>query len=207
LTLVRTLYDASGKPGPPSQEKLQIASPAPGNEDLRYEVFQRLTLAPGRWELRLNATSARLDTSGTVYDEFEVPDFARRGLALTSALIGQKVSEGRTDPLASLIPIVPTTARDFAPGTSVTAYLRVLQAGSAEPGSVKMSVQVLNTADVKVFESASTIEPAAFDAAKSAPFEVPLPLDKLERGQYLLSISAERADGAKTRSDVIFRVR
>jgi hypothetical protein len=70
-----------------------------------------------------------------------------------------------------------------------------------------MSVQVLNTADAKVFESSSTIEPAAFDAARSAPFEVPLPLDKLERGQYLLSIAAERADGAKTRSDVIFRVR
>jgi len=74
-------------------------------------------------------------------------------------------------------------------------------------GAVKMTVQVLNTADAKVFESASTIEAAAFGDARSAPFEVPLPLDKLERGQYLLSIAAERADGAKTRSDVIFRVR
>lgn len=207
LTLVRTLYDASGKPGPPTQEKVQIAVPAPGNEDLRYEVFQRFTLAPGRWELRINATSARLDTSGTVYDEFEVPDFSRRGLALTPALIGQKVLEGRTDPLAGLVPVVPTTARDFAPGTAVTAYLRVVQGGAAEVGAVKMSVQVLNTADARVFESSSTIEPAAFGVARNAPFEVPLPLDKLERGQYLLSIAAERADGAKTRSDVIFRVR
>ena len=142
-----------------------------------------------------------------MYDEFEVPDFSRRGLALSSALIGQKVAEGRTDRLAGLIPLVPTTARDFAPGTAVTAYLRVLQGGTAEVGAVKMSVQVLNTADAKVFESASAIEPAAFGEARSAPFEVPLPLDKLERGQYLLSIAAERADGAKTRSDVIFRVR
>jgi hypothetical protein len=207
LTLVRTLYDASGKPGPPTQEKLQIALPPPGNEDLRYEVFQRFTVPPGRWELRMNATSARLDTSGTVYDEFEVPDFARRGLVLTPPLIGQKVSEGRTDPLTGLVPLVPTTARDFTPGTAITAYLRVLQGGTAEPGAVKMSVQVLNTADVSVFESSSTIEPTAFGTIRSAPFEVPLPLDKLERGQYLLSIAAERADGAKTRSDVIFRVR
>ena len=207
LTLVRTLYDASGKPGPPTQEKVQIAAPAAGNEDLRYEVFQRFTLAPGRWELRINATSARLDTSGTVYDEFEVPDFARQGLALTPALIGQKIAEGRTDPLAGLVPIVPTTSRDFAPGTAVTAYLRVLQGGTTEVGAVKMAVQVLNTADAKVFESSSTIEPTAFGASRNAPFETPLPLDKLERGQYLLSIAAERADGAKTRSDVIFRVR
>ena len=207
LTLVRTLYDSAGKPGPPTQEKVQIAVPAAGNEDLRYEVFQRLRLAPGRWELRINATSARLDTSGTVYDEFEVPDFARRGLALTSPLIGQKVTEGRTDALAGLVPLIPTTARDFAPGTAVTAFLRVLQGGTTEVGAVKMSVQVLNTADAKVFESSSTIEPAAFGETRSAPFELPLPLDKLERGQYLLSIAAERADGAKTRSDVIFRVR
>ena len=207
LTLVRTFYDASGKSAPPTQEKVEVAAPAPGNEDLRYEVFQRFTLGPGRWELRINATSARLGTSGTVYDEFEVPDFARRGLAMTAALLGQKAPEGRTDPLAGLVPIVPTTARDFAPGTAVIAYLRVLQGGATEAGAVKMSVQVLNTTDATVFESSSTIEPAAFNAARSAPFEVPLPLDKLGRGQYLFSITAERADGAKTRSDVIFRVR
>ena len=207
LTLVRTLYDSAGKAGPPTQEKLQIAIPAAGNEDLRYEVFQRMTLAPGRWELRMNATSVRLDTSGTVYAEFEVPDFARRGLALTNPLIGTKVAEGRTDPLATLLPVVPTTARDFAPGDPVTAYLRVLQGGTSEPGAVKMAVQVVNISDEKVFESSSTIEAAAFAATRSAPFEVPLPLNKLERGQYLLSIAAERADGAKTRSDVIFRVR
>jgi hypothetical protein len=40
------------------------------------------------------------------------------------------VPEGRTDVLASLVPLVPTTARDFAPGTAVTAYLRVLQGGT-----------------------------------------------------------------------------
>jgi VWFA-related protein len=207
LTLVRTLYDASGKAGPPTQEKVPVAIPPAGNEDLRYEVFQRLTLAPGRWELRFNATSARLDTSGTVFHEFEVPDFSRRGLALSTPLLGQKVTEGRTDPLAVLIPIVPTTARDFAPGTAVTAYMRVLQVGTTQVGPVKMAVQVLNTADASVFGSSSTIEPAAFGDSRSAPFEVQLPLDKLQRGQYLLSIAAERADGAKTRSDVIFRVR
>ena len=206
LTLVRTIYDASGKPGPPSQEKVQISIPGAGNEDLRYEVFQKVTLAPGRWELRMNATSVRLDTSGTVYAEFEVPDFSRRSLVLTGALIGQKVSEGRTDPLAGLLPIVPTTARDFAPGDKLVAYLRVLQGGTADVVPVKMSVQVLNISDEKVFESSSTIEPAAFAGTRSAPFELPLPLDKLTRGQYLLSIAAER-DGTKTRSDVVFRVR
>ena len=207
LTLVRTIYDASGKPGPPSQEKLQIAIPSAGNEDLRYEVYQKMTLAPGRWELRMNATSVRLDTSGTVYAEFEVPDFSRRSLVLSGAVLGQKVAEGRTDSLAGLLPLVPTTGRDFSPGDSVTAFLRVLQGGSAEPTAVKMSVQVLNVSDQKMFESSSTLEAAAFSATRSAPFELPLPLDKLERGQYLLSIAAERADGTKTRSDVIFRVR
>jgi hypothetical protein len=82
-----------------------------------------------------------------------------------------------------------------------------MQGGTAEPGAVKMSVQVLNVSDEKVFESASTLDAAAFTATRSAPFEFPLALEKLERGQYLLSVAAERTDGTKTRSDVIFRVR
>ena len=39
------------------------------------------------------------------------------------------------------------------------------------------------------------------------PLQVPIPLEKLARGSYLLSISAERADGVKTRSDLVFRIR
>jgi hypothetical protein len=207
VTLVRIIYDPTGKAGPPFQQKIDVAPPPPGNDDLRYEVFQRIKVPPGRWELRMNASSARLDTSGTVYAEFEVPDFSRRNLALTGVLLGQPVPEGRSDVLAGLTPIVPTTARDFAPSDQVTAYLRVHQGGVAAPVPVTMGVQVLDTSDQRVFESSSQIAASAFDGSRSAPFSFVPPFEKLTRGQYLLSISASLPDGTKTRTDVVFRIR
>ena len=41
----------AGNPGPPSQQKLELPLPPATTEQLRYEVFQRFTLAPGRYEL------------------------------------------------------------------------------------------------------------------------------------------------------------
>ena len=56
-------------------------------------------------------------------------------------------------------------------------------------------------------EQAGEIDASAFGTARHAPFQVAVPTEKLARGSYLLSISAERADGAKTRSDLVFRIR
>lgn len=205
LTLIRTIYDENGKPGPPTQEKLSIAPPPRSAEELRYEVFQRLRLPPGRYEVRLNGTSVAVDASGSVYAGFVVPDVRKRPLALSGVLFGRK-AEGRTDPLAPLVPIVPTTVRDFAAGEAVVAYLRAFQhAGTLQ--DVKVLSQVINISDEKVWESPSTIPASAFESARMAPFELALPLSQLSRGQYLLSVQVELPDGTRTRSDAVFRVR
>jgi len=207
LTLVRTVYDERGNPGPPSQEKLELPLPPATTEQLRYEVFQRLSLAPGRYELRLNATSAALDRSGSVYADLEVPDFSRRNIALASIVLGKPRSPDQKDALDSLFPIVPTTLRDFAPGDSLVAFTRVFVGGSASPGTVKTMAQLINISDEKVWEQAIEVGPTAFATGRSAPIQFAVPLEKLTSGSYLLSISAERSDGSKTRADMVFRIR
>jgi VWFA-related protein len=207
LTLIRTIYDEKGSPGPPTQEKLEIALPPATTEQLRYEVFQKFSLLPGRYELRLNATSSSLDASGTVYADLEVPDFARRNVALSSIVLGTPRSSGQTDVLSALFPVVPTTLRDFGPGEAVTAFVRASQGGAGAPGTLKTSVQLINVSDQKVWEQAGEMDASVFGTGRSAPFQIAVPTEKLTRGSYLLSISAERADGAKTRSDLVFRIR
>jgi hypothetical protein len=207
LTLVRTVYDERGNPGTPTQEKLALALPPATTDQLRYEVYQRLALAPGRYELRLNATSASLDTSGTVYADLEVPDFAHRTVALSNIVLGRPRSPEDKDVLAGLFPIVPTTLRDFAPGDSLVAFTRVFQGTGRPPGTLKTSAQLISVSDEKVWEQAGEIRVEALDKSGSAPLQVAVPLDKLSRGSYLLSISAERADGAKSRADLVFRIR
>ena len=207
LTIVRTLYDDKGKPGPPTQEKLELALPPATTDQLRYEVFQRMALMPGRYELRLNATSAALDTSGTVYADLEVPDLSRRNVALSNIVLGKPRAADQKDVLSDLIPLVPTTLRDFAPGESIVAFTNVYQGGSAAPGAVKTSAQLINVSDQKVWDNAGELAAAAFAGSRTAPLQITVPLDSLARGSYLLSISAERADGAKARADLVFRIR
>ncbi len=207
LTLVRTVYDEKGRPGPPSQEKLDIALPPATTEQVRYEVFQRFSLLPGRYELRLNASSTSLDVSGTVYTDLEVPDFSRRSLVLSNIALGTPRAAGQSDVLASLFPIVPTTLRDFAPGDALVAFSRVTQGGSAPVVPLKTMAQLISVSDQRVWEQAGQLDAAAFSAGRAAPFQVSVPLEKLERGSYLLSMSVERPDGVKTRSDLVFRIR
>lgn len=209
LTVTRNVYDADGKAGPPVQEKVTVNLPASGTDGLRYDVFSRLALAPGRYQLRLNARSAVLDRSGSVYADVEVPDFTRSALTVSGIVIGSLPSPAlpRTDPLAALLPIVPTSAREFAPGDAVVAFCRVFQGGSAAVVPAAMKVLVLDVHDQPVIDTTSTIAADAFGAGRAAPFQIALPLERMTHGPHVLSLTATLAGGASVRRDLVFRVR
>jgi len=207
VTLVRTLYDTDGRAGPPTPEKIQLAVPASSGDELRYDLYQRITLTPGRYQVRLNATSATLDRSGSVYADIEVPDFTRPAISATPLVLGTKPPGERTDVLAKVLPILPTSAREFAANDPVVAFLRVFQGGGTPIGPVTMATQILDASDTKVFETSSTVTPDAFDASRSAPFEIALPIAPLKHGPYLLSIRATLPTGATSRRDLVFRMR
>ncbi len=208
LTIVRTLYDAEGRAGQPVQEKMQLNLQPSGGDELRYDVFQKLTLAPGRYHLRLNATSAALDKSSSVYADIEVPDYTRRSLAASPIVLGsQPASPPRTDLFADLLPIVPTSARDFTPGEQIVAFFRVFQGGTGAVVPVTVTTRVLDGADAKRFEESSTLGVDAFGSARNAPFEIAVPLGGLTRGPYLLSITAALPNATSVRRDLVFRMR
>ena len=56
-------------------------------------------------------------------------------------------------------------------------------------------------------EQQTAIEADRFDASRSAPFELGLPLSTLPRGPYVLSLTAARPDGTSVRRDLVFRLR
>jgi VWFA-related protein len=209
VTVVRTLYDSEGRAGPPALETTSVALMPTSGEDLRYDLLSRLTLAPGRYQLRLNATSRSIDKSGSVYADIDVPDFTRAPLSLSSIVLGAKAAPGeaRTDALASIVPILPTSARDFAPGDRVGAFLRVFQGGAAPVVPVAMNVQVLDSTSTKIADATETIPAAAFAELRTAPFQFDLPLEKLRHGPQLVSVTATPAAGPPVRRDLVFRVR
>ena len=208
LTLVRTLYDAQGRAAAPTLQTMQFALDPGGGDEVRYDVYQRLTLAPGRYSIRLNGTSKVLDRSGSVYADFEVPDFSRAPVSMSAVVLGMRQDLAtRTDALARVVPIVPTSARDFSANEQPIAFLRIFQGGASPLEPLNVTTQILDLSNAKVHDAAVVLEPGEFDASRSAPFDLAVPIARLTRGPYLLSIAATLPGGATTRRDVVFRIR
>jgi VWFA-related protein len=208
VTVVRNLYDSEGRAGPPVLEKTELTLVPSTGDELRYDLYWKLSLAPGRYQLRLNATSKAVDKSGTVYADIDVPDYTRAPLSLSAMVLGGKGAPvPRTDALAGVLPIIPTAARDFAPSDNIAGFVRVFQGGDAPLRSVDMAVQVFDVNDRQLMDTAKTLATDAFGAGRSAGYQFDLPLGQLEHGPHLVSVTATPAGGPPVRRDLVFRVR
>ena len=209
FTLIRNVYDADDHVSPPVREIQKLPLPFVSTEQMRFDVFARLALAPGRYQIRLNGTSATGNASGSVYADVEVPDFARSALTMTPVILGAAPAEGasRGDALASVLPIVPTTARTFTADDRISAFVRVFEGGATPVEPVTLTAQVLDLEDKVVFEDHADLTPDAFGTKRSADHLLALPLDHLERGPHVLSITARFANGRTARQDLVFSIR
>jgi hypothetical protein len=125
---------------------------------------------------------------------------------MSGYVLGSRAAD-RTDPLAKVVPILPTSARQFEPNESLTAYLKVVQGGSGPILPITMTAKILDVADKVVLETSNALPESAFDSYRSAPFEIDLPLAKLSHGPYLLSVAASLPGSGNVRRDLVFRVR
>jgi len=208
VTVVRNLYDSEGRAGPPVLEKTELTLLPSTGDELRYDLYWKLPLAPGRYQLRLNATSKAVDKSGTVYADIDVPDYTRAPLSLSAMVLGGKGAPvPRTDALVGVLPIIPTAARDFGAGDNIAGFVRVFQGGDAPLRSVDITVQVFDVNDRKLMDTAATLAADAFGAGRSAGYQFDLPLGQLEHGPHLVSLTATPAGGPPVRRDLVFRVR
>jgi hypothetical protein len=208
LTVIRNVY-VNGKPGPPVREVYPITIEETAGDEMRYEVYQKLTLAPGRYEVRLHATSQLLTKFATVFADLEVPDFTRAPVVMSGLTLGRRPipDTPRKDPLAAILPILPTSGRDFAPSEAVTVFSRVFQGGANALAPVTLGVMVLDMNDKRVFEDTTTVPVTAFGDARASSHTLDLPLEKMQHGPHLLSITATLPSGTSSRRDLVFRVR
>jgi hypothetical protein len=185
----------------------QHLEPEAGDET-RYEVFSRLALPPGRHQVRFNATSRAADDSGSVMVDVEVPDLSRPTPTASAIVLGTPPGATRTDPLAPLLPIVPTTARDFTAADRVTALLELFSGDVPLSEPVQIEAKIVGADDrVAKEDPASTIPAEAFAESRSARYMIDLPLAGLKSGLHLLSITATFDRSRIVRRDVVFRVR
>jgi VWFA-related protein len=177
------------------------AGPAP--DVASYEVSESIELAPGRYEIRVSAMSAKLGDGGSVYLPVEIPDFrnapALGGLAIGYA-DGSRVpvaprrvaparrATGMPAPPRRELPFAPTLDRVFTSRDTLQVYVEGAVGGSARP---VVAVEIVDRAG-KIVRAPS---PSFSVVDRIAKIVSVLPLDGLAPGAYV--VRATLTDGSR----------
>jgi VWFA-related protein len=199
VELAATAFDADGRSKGSRRLNARIVLLPTDGRDAEYEVLSRIDLRPGRYNLRIAAHNPALGTSGSVYYDIDVPDFSRQGLSLSGVVLAAApgLPSAPRDVLAGLLPVVPTTMREFEADDEVVAYLRIYQRGRSL-GPVALAVRVTDASGAVVHRAEQTVGAEAFRDGASE-FRAALPLGDLAPGQHLLTIEATAGDSKVTR--------
>ncbi len=168
-----------------------VVRPVAG-EDTVCEVFSRLDLKPGHYQLRVAADNAERVKSGSVYSELDVPDFNKASLSMSGALLS--VAPGPAvvgkDKFVALTAVVPTALRAFDATSRVSVFVRIYQGGRGMLKPVLVTARVADQRGITAHAASDVLEPQRFSAARSTDHQVDLPVAGMGGGQYLLSIEA-----------------
>ena len=201
-------YGPDGKRFGSQRLNAAIQLRAESGATVQYEVLSEMRLKPGRYQLRFAAESSLHGKSGSVYYDVDVPDFSKDDFALSGLVLAAvpNVAVAPRDAFAKLIPVVPTSRRNFWKTDQVVSFLRLYQSGKTTM-PVKVNLQIRDTNDRAVFEDSELIEGAEFMLMqrRSADYRVQLPMNELAPGPYLLTVEANAA-GKSLRRDVRFVV-
>jgi VWFA-related protein len=188
VALTTTAYDSEGKPHGTLRQTMTI-TPKTG-ATAAPDLPGHLPLKAGRYMLNVAGTSE--GRSGNVFVDVDVPDFAKDALAASGLILQRRPAPPIGDTfIADLIPVAPTTHRQFVPSDSVAVFVRIYQGGKGRIVPVRMMARVKSDSDATASNHESMLEVENFSAARSADYEISLPLEHLSPGQYLLEVTAQ----------------
>ena len=174
----------------------------------QYEVLSRLDLKPGRYLLRTSVHSASRNKTGSVYADLTIPDFRKEPLSMSGVVLSATpgLRAVPKDAVATLLPLVPTAAREFSDSQTVNALVRLYQAEKKAAQPVAFRATITDAVGLDVWSHADTVPASRFDARRAADVTFALPLDTLADGEYLLAITAATGENRRE-THVRFTVR
>jgi hypothetical protein len=146
--------------------------------------------------------------TGSIYCDVDVPDFQKERLAMSGVALmtSPPTPSGPQHALANVLPVIPTTLRDFITTDVVDGFVRVLsQGGTATLEPVTITLRIVDARGTTVAEQAEDLAPSIFSRDRTADYRFALPLSGLARGQYLLTVGS-RAGKASAQREVRFTI-
>jgi VWFA-related protein len=188
------------------QSAQMMLRPVDDGTDAKYEILSKLSLKPGRYQLRFAVHSTLMGKSGSVFQDIEVPDFASADISLSGVVLSvdPALPSAPKGLLSSVVPFTPTTQRVFMSGHRAAAFVRVYQGGKGAQGAT-LTTRIIDQSDEAVFSSTQDLSAEEFGPG-GVDHRFELPFGELTPGAYLLRFVASRGKTTVTR-DVRFSVR
>jgi len=196
-----------GKAQPGTRTELRLKLQPQGLQRVQaagIRVNPRISLAPGRYQVRIGALEEASGRLGSVFYDVIVPDFSKDPLMLSGLLLSapsgdQTVTVQKDDVAAKLLPGVATARREFAP-TDTLALLAELydNSSSRQPRQIDVSVRLLSESAQEVYVAHDSVTNAP-DAKKwdVYAYTKEIPLRNIAAGRYILRVEAQARGGDK----------
>lgn len=201
VEIVASAFDRGGRPKGVARQTLELSWPesAPSPRQ-RFDLLSRLDLPAGEYEVRIAVSAGEPRRTASVYSYITVPAFDSAPLSLSNVVLGA-TDDTLTVPedfLEGLLPLVPTTRREFATADTMVSFVRIYQGTGRRDSLLPVQVQssILDAQSQVVAAQSLTFEPKQFEKDRSVDHGITLPLAKLTPGEYLLRIEAQM--GART---------
>jgi VWFA-related protein len=160
----------------------------------------RLTLPPGRYQLRVAAKETG-GLTGSVFYDLTVPDFTKQkfdmsGVVLTAAT-AQVTPTAEPDPiLKPTLPGPPTTRREFYPIDVLALYAEVYDKLQTDtPHTVDVTTRLVNETGKEVTRTADARKSSEFQPGKGGGgffgYSAQVPLADVAPGRYMLQVEAK----------------
>ena len=178
-------------------------------------VTRRLTLPPGRYQLRVAAREINGGGVGTVRQTLDVPDFTKSplqlsGITLTSLSASRMPTANPDEQLKDVLPAAPTAIRTFPRDDKLAVFAEVYDNQSSTPHRVAITSSLIADDGRVVFSAADERGSDELQGKKGGyGYTREIALNQFAPGRYVLRIEARTllASGATSARDVELRVR
>ena len=167
-------------------------------------VNPRLTLEPGRYQIRVGARESVGARVGTVFYDLQVPDFRRdplmlSGLLISAASVHTAMTAMPDQAAPKLLPGPATSRRTFAQNDTLTVFTEIYDNSSrTQPLTIDAVVTLVSETGQNAFSARGTIDnpstsPEARVNGRRTTYGLTqdIPLANVAQGGYLLRVEAK----------------
>ncbi len=170
-----------------------------------FRVLSRLSLAPGRYQLRVGARAVASGAIGSVFYDLEVPDFSKEpfsmsGLVVSSNFAVMTPTARADEQLKDVLKTPPTAARAFSTADTLWVFTEVYDNQVSTPHQVDIRTTLRANDGRIVFKTEEQRSSDELQGSRGGGYGylAQIPLADVAGDQYVLRVEAQsRLSGSK----------